>query len=357
MQPALISIVVPAYNAERFIDTSIGSILAQLLPHHALIVIDDGSTDATPAMLERLRAAHPGANFSVIRQANGGISAARNAGLAAADGEYVMFVDADDVLRPGSMAALDAAITSFHPDAISCDFMMWRPDRPRKNRRVSLSYPLNVAITEREAILRAFFNDRHTYVWAYLIRRSVYLRQPVPVFPLDRSFEDVSLLAQLLHCCDSLVHLPHVLIDYRQHPSSITKVISEKWCVDFVSAMLQVATYFRSQSVGAPLRLQIDVATSYFYVGVVKCSYQLPWARGRQARAHAKQIFLDSLFNEPHDVLAALRGGVALSHSRRRDATVARKLQRALDGSLIFDLTQIAGGRFKLWRRMRAAAK
>ena len=233
---------------------------------------------------------------------------------------------------------------------------MWRPDQPHKNRCVSLSYPPNVLITERDTILRTFFADRHTYVWANVMRRAVYLRQPWPVFPLERAFEYLSLLPQLLHACDSLVHLPHALIDYRQHPSSITKVISEKWCVDFVSALLQVASYFRSQAISEALKLQIDIAAGHFYVGIVKNSYQLPWGPGRAVRAQVKQIFLASLFNEASVVLGALNGGAPLSHDVQRDAVVARQVRHALEGGVLFDVAQGTSRKLKLWRRLRATA-
>jgi glycosyltransferase involved in cell wall biosynthesis len=349
-----LSIIVPAYNAAPFLDACLGAILAQLGGDHELIVVDDGSIDPTPAMLERWRASHGGENFHVLRQPNGGISAARNAGLAAALGDYIAFVDSDDVLRPGSLALLDQAIASHHADAFAFDFLMWQPQRPAKSRTVSLGYPANVVLTDREAILSTYFIDRHTYVWAYVIRRAIYQQMPSPVFPLRRAFEDVSMLARLLHHCASLVHLPHALIDYRQHGASITKAVSAKWCSDFTAALHQAAAYFREQGVGDALKLHIDVAAAYFYMGVVKNSYQLPWREGRATRAHIERIFLASLFHSPAAVLAALRDGTIGSHGGRRDREIAGQLERSLSGSLPFALAQSARGQLRRWRQARA---
>ena len=82
-----VSVIVTAYNVERFIEACLAAVLEQLRPDHELIVIDDGSRDGTAARIRQLRAAHGGVNFHFIEQANQGVSAARNASLALARGD------------------------------------------------------------------------------------------------------------------------------------------------------------------------------------------------------------------------------------------------------------------------------
>lgn len=91
----LVSVVVAAYNAEAHLEQTCRSALAQTHRHLELIVIDDGSTDSTVAIVERLAAAD--ARVRLIRQANGGVAAARNAGIAAARGTFIAPLDADDL--------------------------------------------------------------------------------------------------------------------------------------------------------------------------------------------------------------------------------------------------------------------
>jgi hypothetical protein len=353
-QPTL-SVIVPAYNVARYIEPCIGAILQQLAPHHALIVIDDGSTDATPALLDAMLREHGAPNFTLIRQHNQGIAATRNRGLAAATGDYIVFVDGDDLLRPGSLAALDQVIAQHRPEAIACDFSMWRPDKPAKTRMVSPGHVPGVVLRDRDAILRTFFADRHMYVWAYVIRRAAYQRLPQPVFPQDRMFEDVSVLSRLLSECDSLYHLPHATIDYRQHAASITKVISHQWCLDFAAALQQVAACFREPAVSDELRMAIDVTACHFYIGIVKNSYQLPWSVGRAARTAVKSLFLDSLFNPPDVVLAAMRRRSHGAPERHGDARAARQASQALAGSLMFDIGKAASRKVKFWQRLGKA--
>lgn len=102
---ATVSVVIPAYNAATFLGEAIESVFAQDGPAREVIVVDDGSTDATGAVAASF------AEVRVITQANGGIAAARNTGLREASAPFVAFLDADDIWPAGRLAALHAALT------------------------------------------------------------------------------------------------------------------------------------------------------------------------------------------------------------------------------------------------------
>jgi len=97
-----LSTVIPVYNTAPWLGRCVDSVLAQGLGagEHEIVLVDDGSTDASPAICDGYAAAYPG-RVRVLHQPNCGVSAARNAGVAAARGEYVHFVDSDDRLVPG----------------------------------------------------------------------------------------------------------------------------------------------------------------------------------------------------------------------------------------------------------------
>ncbi|MBQ6858228.1 MAG: glycosyltransferase, partial [Clostridia bacterium] len=101
-----ISVIVPCYNAERYIGDCLESLRAQKEPRIEMIFVDDGSTDATGAILDHFAEGEPRAK--VMHVQNGGVSAARNRGLELAAGRYIAFVDADDVLAAGSLSMLYA---------------------------------------------------------------------------------------------------------------------------------------------------------------------------------------------------------------------------------------------------------
>jgi glycosyltransferase involved in cell wall biosynthesis len=101
-----IAVVIPAYNAAAFLDAAIRSVLAQSHADWRMAVVDDGSTDASAA----IASAHADPRIAVLRQANRGVSAARNRGAAAVGGDAVLFLDADDRLAPDALARLHAAL-------------------------------------------------------------------------------------------------------------------------------------------------------------------------------------------------------------------------------------------------------
>jgi len=108
----LVSVVIPAFNAAATLPATLDSVLAQTYPHIEIIVVDDGSRDGTPDVLARYAPRVRG-----LRQANGGLAAARNAGLAAARGELVALLDADDLCEPERIGA-QAALMMARPDVV-----------------------------------------------------------------------------------------------------------------------------------------------------------------------------------------------------------------------------------------------
>ncbi|MBR2065381.1 MAG: glycosyltransferase family 2 protein [Bacteroidales bacterium] len=96
-----ISIIIPVYNAEDYLDRCLESIVEQSFTSYEVILVDDGSTDSSPLICDRYSATDP--RFRTIHKANGGVSSARNAGIDLAKGEYLLFVDSDDALLPDAL--------------------------------------------------------------------------------------------------------------------------------------------------------------------------------------------------------------------------------------------------------------
>lgn len=99
-----ISIIIPVYNAEDYLDRCLQSILSQDFNSYEVILVDDGSSDASSLICDRYSATD--SRFRTIHKPNGGVSSARNAGIDLAKGEYLMFVDSDDALLPSAVKAL-----------------------------------------------------------------------------------------------------------------------------------------------------------------------------------------------------------------------------------------------------------
>ncbi len=119
----LISVIVPVYNGEHYLADCIESIEQQTYRNLEIIIINDGSTDGTGKICETLREIYP--NISVITLADEGVSAARNAGIEASEGNFITFVDADDRLLPDTMTILYACMTETGSDIAGCHFFAW----------------------------------------------------------------------------------------------------------------------------------------------------------------------------------------------------------------------------------------
>lgn len=121
-----ISVIIPVYNHAEFLEESIESAYNQTLPPHEIIVINDGSTDTSGEIAERYKFAHlPGIQspVRVVHQTNRGLSSARNAGIMAATGDYILPLDADDVLHENAIERFShAAITNPNADVIAPSF-------------------------------------------------------------------------------------------------------------------------------------------------------------------------------------------------------------------------------------------
>ena len=126
MEKELISVVVPIYNVEAYLEKSIESILNQTYQNLEIILVDDGATDGCPAICDAYAAKDE--RIKVIHKPNGGLSDARNAGVAVATGAYIGFVDSDDFLKPDMYEKLYARIQETGAGIALCNFMCVKVD-------------------------------------------------------------------------------------------------------------------------------------------------------------------------------------------------------------------------------------
>ncbi|MCR4594330.1 MAG: glycosyltransferase [Clostridiales bacterium] len=115
----LVSIVIPVYKTEKYLESCVSSALKQTYDNIEIVLVDDGSPDGAPALCDRLAAEYE--NVSVIHKENGGLSTARNAGIEKANGKYIMFLDSDDTLPETVVSDMAEIITADKSDAVIPD--------------------------------------------------------------------------------------------------------------------------------------------------------------------------------------------------------------------------------------------
>jgi glycosyltransferase involved in cell wall biosynthesis len=189
----LISVVIPAYNYAQSLPRAVESVLVQMDEVGAeLLVIDDGSSDATPEVVERLLAAHAG-RFRALRKPNGGLSSVRNLGIEITVGHYLVFLDADDEMAPGALTALTKHIAD-NPETRLIIGGHWSvlPDGKRSLQSVK---PLPATARGR---VRGYLLDKTVSIsnGACAMHRDVFKHGNYPEHL--RNVEDIPVFAQVL---------------------------------------------------------------------------------------------------------------------------------------------------------------
>ena len=216
-----ISIIVPVYNAEEYLSRCLDSILEQDMTSYEVILVDDGSTDSSSLICDRYSATDP--RFRTIHKPNGGVSSARNAGLNLAKGEYLMFVDSDDALEPGALAAMTDGLNG--EDFVLGGFIEYIGDIPHRN------VTPEAGAFYSEDTLAEFFDanirrncEMMDAPWAKLFRRKAIgnIR-----FNENLSYaEDKLFVFEFLSSCRSIYTCPKVVYNYYLRPGSLGSDIS-----------------------------------------------------------------------------------------------------------------------------------
>ena len=214
MQP-LISVIVPVYNGQDYLEKCIESIEAQTYENLEIIIINDGSTDGTGQVCVRLKERF--ANIHVITMEDEGVSADRNAGISAAKGAFVTFVDADDRLRPKMLEILFDGIMQTGSDICGCNFKIWKKEE-EWDEFLAQKYRISPARTYSAT---EYLNQQvicgNSRCWSKLYRRNLIgnLR-----FKTGLSIgEDMLFLVELLPYVRSVSEIEYPGYGYYQNPS------------------------------------------------------------------------------------------------------------------------------------------
>jgi glycosyltransferase involved in cell wall biosynthesis len=209
-----ISVVIPTYNYAATLARAAQSVLAQLDEQSELLIIDDGSSDATPGVIEALKLGHPGA-FRALRKGNGGAASARNLGIIESRGDWLVFLDADDEMAPGALQALREHIQS-NPQSrmiIGGHVSVLEDGR----RKTHVPDPIPAAPLAR---VRAYLLDKRLAIsnGASALHREVFSAGNYP--ERFRNAEDIPVFAQAL-ALHPVSRLEHTLVLIYRHADSL----------------------------------------------------------------------------------------------------------------------------------------
>lgn len=225
----MISVIIPVYNTAKTLDRCFQSVKRQTYSDLDIILVDDGSTDISGDICERLAGREPRAR--VIHQANQGLSAARNAGLKITKGNYVTFVDSDDALDPRALELLHAAVEKYHTKIAVGSLLEIYPDGRQRSTAPESATPRLLSTAECLAALLQ--EDGFTMsVGAKLFRKSLF---KTVQYPVGKLYEDVGTTYRLVLQAPEVAFVPLPLYHYYQNPGSITHSDFKSQTLDLVT--------------------------------------------------------------------------------------------------------------------------
>lgn len=208
----LVSVIVPVYNVEQYLDCCLESIRAQTWEHLEIIVVEDGSADCS---LTRLQPHLTDPRVRLIRhERNSGLSAARNTGIEAARGDYVLFVDSDDAIAPTLVAACAAAAQGQDADVVVFDFAPFSDGGP-------LPALGQAAGAGKRPLAQVDYFSLPHFAWLKFMRRSLLDDRELR-FPVGYCYEDWPFHWELGLLARSLLELDGKWYAYRQRAASIS---------------------------------------------------------------------------------------------------------------------------------------
>ena len=227
----ILSIIIPVYHVESTLNRCVESVLRQGLDDFEVILIDDGGEDKCPELCDEW--ARKDDHVRVVHQANGGLSAARNAGIEMAQGDYLTFVDSDDYVDDDLYARLMWMMRS--EDYIDLlEFSVVEREGGGEERRLSLPQK---RYTDMETYWLEGHAYNHTYAWNKIYRSKLFDRVR---FPVGRLFEDVHTLPSLLAAARVVVTTPTGFYHYTDNPEGITRKATGRELQDLLDVQLDV---------------------------------------------------------------------------------------------------------------------
>ncbi len=211
-----ISIIIPVYNAQTYLEKCLDSLFSQSERHIEIIAVDDGSQDSSPQILQRLAQQHQ--QLKILSQPNGGPGAARQLGLQHAQGAYIMFCDADDTYTPNMCAKMLQKIEEYNADWGVCDAQV--EGVQSRNRTKELTHSRHDKYTPQN------LPSLGMGLWCYIFRKSIINKFSIG-FPPFFYGEDAAFINKYLCASSSYFILAEKLYVYNANDASLMGTVSQ----------------------------------------------------------------------------------------------------------------------------------
>lgn len=258
----LISIIVPVYNVEKYLNRCVQSLLAQTYKYFEIILIDDESPDNCPRLCDEYAMRHK--NIFVLHLKNSGLSGARNAGIEIAKGKYITFVDSDDYVDCELLSVLKNGIDADVDILLSmCSYRRLSQSDPIPKLKRAKEWRV---INDCEAMDMLLSNQARTTAWGKLYAKELF--EDIK-FPVGRLYEDMFIMPTLFRAAKKISVSPQELYFYCQDGESITRSKFNYKMLEMIDALLiwngQVALYYP--------QLSEKAKSHYFSAIITSCQF------------------------------------------------------------------------------------
>lgn len=286
MRPT-ISVIIPAYQAAPYLQRCLDSLLAQTLHDIEIVVVDDGSTDGTPALMRAY--VEKDSRIVSLRQENGGVSSARNKGLEQASGQWVAFVDVDDWAEPQYLSSL-------LPQDAGADFVVSGHTEHRSGRTDNHQPALceSIPLSQAASVVAALEANYHLNTpWAKLYRKDIIDRHGLRFDPAYSYGEDKLFVYRYLCHCSTVQVTAGTYYHYDNQAGGLSRKIHPpriiwEWNEEMLDTMSQAGAAF-----GWPLQVTETMRSrsfTYFTLYMADSIYHQP-LRGRERRSLLGEVY------------------------------------------------------------------
>lgn len=235
MNELKLSVIVPCYNSSDFIAECLQSILPNMTKAVELIIVNDGSTDDSSYIIEKVIQNYKDNNITIIHQENAGLSAARNAGIRHAKGTYIAFLDSDDFFHENFWREILPLINESNIDILEFNAEQFDGNIANIIEHIDCSvFAGRVDITTVEELAPAFKRCKW-YPWARVYKAALFQDFNIK-FPTGRLYEDMSTIPAIYLHSKVIYGINKSLVWYRYHKKSITQTFRQKDLDDLVYA-------------------------------------------------------------------------------------------------------------------------
>ena len=248
-----VSVIIPVYNVENYIERCLDSALNQTLQDIEMIVVNDGSTDSSKEKIENYMKKYEG-KIKYLEKENGGLSSARNFGMPHATGEYIAFLDSDDYIELNAYEEMYNLAKKENADMVECDFIWEYPNKQKQD--IGVKY-----LGKKEMLEKA-----RVVAWNKLIKRKIIEEHKIE-FPTGLRYEDVEFFYKLVPYLNKVSFVKKCFIHYTQREDSLANTQNIK-TREIFTILDNVISYYKEKNLYDEYKQELE----YTYTRLLLCS-------------------------------------------------------------------------------------